>query len=136
MCSKLSFYFNVNSPTFISKEDIIQANPYIGNWLYTAPLYDNSNIKIGASSVNCYVQEDSDGKYLVRHFFTFFINGKGSISWQYTAINENPDPYFQTGFTAKARITSGTGDYVNSNGCLKLTPKSDGQSDVVISYKS
>jgi hypothetical protein len=133
MCSKLAFYYNVNDPNFISKEDIIQASPYIGNWLYTALLYDNNNIKIGTSSANCYVQEDSDGKYLVRHFFTYFINGKGSISWQYTNINEQPDSYFQT---AKARITSGTGDYVNANGCLKLTSKMDGRFDIVISYKS
>lgn len=37
--------------------------------------------------------------------------------------------------TAKARITSATGYYVNANGCVKLTPKADGHRDVVICYK-
>jgi hypothetical protein len=136
MCSKLVFYYNVNDPTFISKEEIIQATPYIGNWFFTFPLYDISNIKIGSSSVNVYVQEDSDGKYLARHFTTYYINGKGSISRQYANLSDQPNGYYISGVTTKGRITSGTGDYVNANGCVKLTPKADGSREIVISYKS
>jgi len=80
------------------------------------------------------VQENSDSKYLVRHFFTYFINGKGSISWQYCDINEQPIPYFQTGIIVKGRIISGTGDYVNANGYVIIIPKVDGRREVSISY--
>jgi len=72
----------------------------------------------------------------VRHFTTYYIDGKGSISWQYANLNDQPNAYYLLGVTAKARITSGTDDYVNSNGCVKLTPKVDGRRDIVISYKS
>jgi len=136
MCSKLAFYYNRNDPNFTSKEVIIQATPYIGNWFFTFPLYDNDNKKIGYKTGNTYVQEDSDGKYLVRHINTYFINGKGSISWQSAYINDKPNPYYPLGVTTKARIISGTGDYVNANGCLSIIPKIDGHRDVVISYKS
>jgi hypothetical protein len=51
-------------------------------------------------------------------------------------VNDQPNPYYPLGVTAKARITSATGDYVNANGCVKLTPKADGRRDVVICYKS
>ena len=136
MCSKLAFYFNRIDPNYEIKEVIIQANPYIGNWLNTTPLYDDNNIKIGYSSSNSYVQEDSDGKYLVRHFITCFINGKGSISWQYSTVNDKPNPYYPLGVTVKARITSGTGDYVRSNGYINIIPTVDGNRKVVISYKS
>jgi hypothetical protein len=57
---------------------------------------------------------------------TYYINGKGSISWQVANINDQPNGYYTLGVTEKARITSGTGDYVNANGCVKLTPKADG----------
>jgi len=136
MCSKLAFYYNRNDPNFTSKEVIIQATPYIGNWFFTFPLYDNDNKKIGNESSDAYVQEDSDGKYLVRDYSTFFINDKGSISWQSAYINEQPKPYFRPGIKVKARIISGTGDYVNANGCVNIIPKIDGHRDVVISYKS
>ena len=82
-----------------------------------------------------YIQEVETGKYLVRYLNTYFINGKWTISWQYAAVNDQPNPYYPLGTTAKARITSATGDYVNANGCVKLIPKSDGRRDVIICYK-
>jgi len=136
MCSKLVFYYDRNDPNFISKEEIIQTTPYIGQYLFTFSLYDNNNNKIGNQSSDCYVQEDSDGKYLVRNYSTFFINDKGSISWQSAHINDQPKPYFRPGIKVKARITSGTGDYVNANGCVNIIPKIDGRREVAISYKS
>jgi len=44
-------------------------------------------------------------------------------------VNDQPNPYYPLGVTAKARISS-------ANGCVKLTPKADGRRDVVICYKS
>jgi hypothetical protein len=126
MCSKLALYDNINEPNYKLKEVIIQSAPYIGNWFFTSILYDKNNIKIGYKSGNVYVQEDSNGKYLARHFTTYYIIGKGSISWQYANINDQPNANYPLGIVIKARITSGTGDYVNANGCVKLTPKADG----------
>ncbi len=134
MCSKLSFYFN--DLEFKTTEIVIQTAPYIGHWFITTPIYDNNDNVIGYKATDDYIQEVETGKYLVRYLITYFINEKGTISCQYAALNDKPNPYVSFGVTAKARITSATGDYVNSNGCVKLTQKADGRSDVVISYKS
>ncbi len=136
MCSKLSFYFNKNDPEFKSTEIVAQASPYIGHWFITTPIYDSKNKVIGYKATDDYIQEVGTNQYLVRYLNTYFINGKGTISWQYATVNDQPNPFYPLGVTAKARITSATGDYVNASGCVKLTPKADGQRDVVISYKS
>lgn len=134
MCSKLSFYFNDSE--FKTTEIVIQAAPYIGHWFVTTPIYNGKNKVIGYKAADDYIQEVGTGKYLVRYLITYFINGKGTISCQYASSNDKPNPYVSSGVTAKSRITSATGDYVNSNGCVKLTTKSDGRRNVVISYKS
>jgi len=135
MCSILSFHFNKNDPEFRSTERVVQAaDPYIGHWYITTPIYDNDNNFIGYKATDDYVQEISKGQYLVRYINTYFINGKGTISWQYASINDQPNPYYPLGVVAKARIKTATGDYVNANGCVKLTPKADGRREVVISY--
>ena len=72
----------------------------------------------------------------MRHFTTYYIDGKGSISWQYANLNDQPNAYYLLGVTVKARITSGTGAYVSSNGCINIIPKVDGGCEVSISYKS
>jgi len=105
-------------------------------WFITTPIYDSNSNIIGYKATDDYIQEVGTNKYLVRYFNTYFINGKGNISWQYAAVNDQPNPYYPLGVTAKGRITSATGYYVNVNGCVKLTPKADGRRDVVICYKS
>jgi hypothetical protein len=134
MCSKLSFYFNDSE--FKITEIVIKEAPYIGHWFVTCPIYNGNNKLIGYKAADDYIQEVETGKYLVRYLITYFINGKGTISCEYATPNDQPNPYLSFGVTAKARITSATGDYVNSNGCVKLTQKADGRSDIVISYKS
>lgn len=71
----------------------------------------------------------------MRYNNTYFLDGKGSISWEYANVSDLPNPYYPLGIVAKARITSATGSYANIKGCVSLTPQADGRRDVVISYK-
>lgn len=134
MQSKLSFYFNKNDPNFKSEEIIVETNPYIGHWFITTPIYDENNIKIGYKATDDYIQQVEDNRYLVRYNNTYFIDGKGTISWEYATNNNLPNPYYPIGTVAKARITSATGDYVGVRGCISLTPQIDGRRDVVINF--
>lgn len=135
MCSRLSFHFNKNDPNFKSSEIVVQKEPYIGHWFITTPIYDDNNVEIGYKTTDDYIQQVENNKYLVRYNNTYYINGKGTISWQYASVNVLPNPYYPLGTIAKARITSATGSYVKVNGCVSLTPQEDGRRDVVISYK-
>jgi len=136
MCSKLSFYFNKNDPELKATELIVQASPYVAHWFITAPIYDNNENMIGYEENDAYVQEVAIDKYLVRYVTTYFINGKGTISWQYATVNNQPNHFYPLGIILKARITSATGEYVNANGCIKLIARINGRRDVDISYKS
>ena len=135
MCSTLSFYFNKNDPNFYTKEIVVQTQPYIGHWFITTPIYDNNNNQIGYKATDDYIQQVCTNKYLVRYNNTYFIDGKGTISWNYATYNNAPNPYYPLGTVAKGRITSATGSFVNINGCVSLTPQADGRRDVVICYK-
>ena len=137
MCSKFAFYFNKNDPEFKSTEIVVKNSPYIGHWFITTPIYDSNNNKvIGHKATDDYIQEVDTNKFLVRYLNTYFINGKGTISRQYATVNDKPNPYYPLGIVAKSRITSSTGEYVNINGCVNLTPKEDGRRDVVIFYRN
>jgi hypothetical protein len=133
-CSKLSFYFNKNDPNFKTTEIVPQNQPYIGHWFITAPIYDSNNKQIGYKATDDYIQQVSENKYLVRYFNTYFIDNMGSISWEYSAINSQPNPYYPNG-TIKAKITSGTGKFVSVNGYVNLTSSADGKRDILITYK-
>lgn len=135
MCSKLSFYFNKNDPNFKSTELVAQKEPYIGHWFITSPIYNEKNVQIGYKATDDYVQQVGPNKYLVRYSNTYYIDGKGTISWEYASTSEAPNPYYSLGVVAKARITSGTGKYVSAKGYVSLTPQADGKRDVVITYK-
>jgi len=133
-CSKLSFSFNKNDPNFKTTEIVPQSKPYIGHWFITAPIYDKNNKQIGYKATDDYIQQVAENKYLVRYFNTYYIDGKGTISWEFSTINQQPNPYYPVG-TVKARITSGTGDFVKVNGYVNLTSNADGRRDIVIYYK-
>jgi len=135
MCSKLSFHFNKNDPDFKSEEIVVEVKPYVGHWFITAPIYDDNNVKIGYKATDDYVQQVADNKYLVRYNNTYFIEGKGTISWEYANESAVPNPFYPLSVVAKARITSATGEYVSKFGCVSLTPKEDGRRDVIITYK-
>lgn len=133
VCSKLSFYFDKNDPNFISTQIVVQRSPYIGHWFITAPIYNNEGRAIGYKATDDYVQEVTEEVYLVRYANTYFFD-EGTISWEYASTSSAPDPYYKPNVVAKARITSGTGDFLKTIGNVSLTPLADGKRNVVVTY--
>ena len=70
--------------------------------------------------------------YLIENTYTF---ENGSISWEYVFKNGEPNIYYPVGIPAIGRIVSGTGEFVNANGFVKLVPAVDGKRYVTIKYK-
>lgn len=133
--SILSFHFNKNDPEFKSQEIVVEDDPYIGHWFITTPIYDDDNNRIGYKATDDYIQQVEKDKYLVRYNNTYFIDGKGTISWEYANVNNLPNPFYPLGTTAKAKITSVTGSFFNTKGFVSLTPRADGRRDVNICYE-
>jgi len=90
--------------------------------------------KIGYKVSDDYIQEVDKNKYIVRLNNTYYIEGKGSISWLYVFENNVPQIYYPVNVEVASTIISGTGDYFGKTGTITLFPKPDGSRLVTISF--
>ena len=58
----------------------------------------------------------------------------GSISWEYAFKNNTHIINYPVGIPAMGRIVSGTGEFANIKGYVKLIPNADGMRYVKIKY--
>jgi len=49
---------------------------------------------------------------LVRIYNTYFIEGKGTINWKYSFINDKPNFLYPVGVMAESNIVLGTGIFL------------------------
>lgn len=132
----LSFYFSTKDREFISTPLAVNNKPdnYISHVFVKTPIYDFTDKKIGYKVSDDYVQQVDKDKYVVRLNNTYYINGKGSISWQYVFLNNKPEIYYPINEAAVSNIISGTGTYFGLKGSVSLFPKPDGSRYVNISF--
>jgi len=131
----LSFYFTTKDKNFKTTTIVVQDKPrYISHSFVETPVYDFSDKKIGYKVSDDYIQEVASNKYIVRLNNTYYIEGKGSISWLYVFENNIPEIFYPVNVEAASTIISGTGDYFGKTGTVTLFPKSDGTRLVTISF--
>jgi len=131
----LSFYFSSKDPNFKTNTVVVQDLPrYISHSFVETPIYDFSEKKIGYKVSDDYIQQVDTNKYIVRLNNTYYIEGKGSISWLYVFENSKPEIYYPINVGASSTIISGTGDYFGKTGTVTLFPKPDGSRLVTISF--
>ena len=131
----LSFFFSAKDPDFKTTTVVVQQTPrYISHSFVETPIYDFNNKKIGYKVSDDYVQEVESKKYIVRLNNTYYIDGKGSISWLYVFENDKPEIYYPINVQAASTIISGTGDYFGKSGTVTLFPKQDGSRLVTVSF--
>ena len=133
----LSFNFSIHDPNF--KTHAVQVtndipNNYISHGFVSTPIYDSFNVQIGYKCSDDYVQQVSENEYMVRINNTYYINNKGTISWQYAFINHVPSYFYPVGINASGNITSATGEYFGKTGAVSLIPNSDGTRDVTVVF--
>jgi hypothetical protein len=136
-CStKLSFYFDINDPQFFSKTNVVNpsATNLIEHVFINTPIYNNCGVQIGYKSSDDVLQQIGVNKYIVKINNTYFIEGKGTINWQYSFITDKPSVYYPIGIEAKSTIVSGTGCYIGSQGTVSLMPLVTGRRNVTIKF--
>ena len=137
----LIIYIWLNILVFIFQQKILILNrlqqkflTHVAHAFVSTPIYDNFNIEIGYKCSDDYIQQVSEDKYLVRINNTYYINGKGSINWQYSFLNDTPSYFYPIGVLASSNITSTTGDYFGKSGAVALLPTEDGKRSVTIGF--
>jgi hypothetical protein len=131
----LSFYFSTKDSNFQTKTNVVQETPnYISHSFVETPIYDFSDKKIGFKVSDDYIQQVETNKYIVRLNNTYYIEGKGSISWLYVFENNKPEIYYPVNVEAASTIISGTGEYFGKTGTVTLFPKPDGTRLVTVSF--
>jgi hypothetical protein len=140
MSLPLNFYFTTKDPNFIVNTNVISDNPnnYLSHVFVRAPLYsfDNNPIPIGYKVTDDYVQQVAEKKYIIRLNNTYYLEGKGSISWQYVFENNKPEVYYPINQLAASNIISSTGEYFGKTGTVSLFPKDDGSRLVNVTFNN
>ena len=114
---------------------VVEEKPrYISHSFVETPIYDFSDKKIGYKVSDDYIQQVETNKYIVRLNNTYYLEGKGSISWLYVFENNKPEIYYPVNVQAASTIISGTGEYFGKTGTVTLFPKLDGTRLVTVSF--
>ena len=132
----LNFYFSTKDPEFSTNTTVVPSKPgnYVSHVFVTAPLYDFTDTRIGYKVTDDYVQQIGPNKYIVRLNNTYYLDGKGSISWQYVFENDKNTVFYPINQLAASNIISGTGEYYGKNGFVSLFPKADGSRVVNVTF--
>jgi hypothetical protein len=132
----LNFYFSVKDHEFTTTTNVVSSTPgqYISHAFVKAPIYDFTNTQIGYKVSDDYVQQVEQNKYIVRLNNTYYIDGKGTVSWQYVFENDKNTVFYPPNITASSNIISTTGDFYGKNGFVSLFPKLDGSRIVNVTF--
>ena len=134
MSEYLSFYFNINDPKFKTYEVILNEYNFISHAFISSPIYDDFGVEIGYKVSDDYIQEVDEHKYMVRINSTYYIKDKGTITWQYSFINNKPSFYYPINELANSNIVSTTGAYFGKKGVVSLNPTKDGKRQVTVAF--
>lgn len=134
---KLKFSFNIYDKK--TATNTIVAVPsygdYVSHVFVKAPIYDNNNKQIGWKVADDYVQHLEENLYSVIINSTYHLFDRGTISWKYSFTKNEPTVYYPLNKVAKSAIISGTGEFANVTGSVKLLATSDGNRKVEINYE-
>ncbi len=136
MAQILSFNFSVKDPEFKTWANEVKnpiPNNFIEHAFISTPIYDDFGVKIGYKVSDDYVQQVSENEYMVRISNTYYIQNKGTISWNYAFLNDKPSYFYPIG-VAKSNITSTTGEYLGRTGAVILEPFADGLRKVQVVF--
>ena len=135
----LNFYFTTKDPEFVTTTTVVPSSThdnYISHVFVKAPIYDFTDTKIGYKVTDDYVQQVKSKKYIVRLNNTYYIDDKGSISWQYVFENDNKNVYYPVNKVVASNIIATTGEYYGKTGKVSLFPKPDGSRIVNVTFDS
>ncbi len=118
---KIFFSYNYENPN--NKEIIELSNVskhFIGIGFFDTEILNENKEPIGHVVYNYFIQEVKENKFAVRYQATFFVEEKGTISWEFSIIQDSPNCFYSLENLVNARITTSTGIYGNSTGKVYL----------------
>ena len=132
----LNLYFTTKDPEFTTTTTVVSSKPneYISHVFVKTPLYDFANKQIGYKVSDDYVQQVAENKYIVRLNNTYYLEDKGSISWQYVFENDKNTVFYPVNNLAASNIISTTGEFFGNSGVVSLFPKPDGTRIVNVTF--
>ena len=132
----LSFYFTKEDPGFSTTTTVVPSTPgnYISHVFVRAPIYDFTDKLIGYKVSDDYVQQVAEKKFIIRLNNTYYLEGRGSISWQHVFENDKNEVFYPVNVTAASNIISTTGEFYGKSGAVSLFPKSDGTRVVNVTF--
>jgi phosphoribosylformylglycinamidine (FGAM) synthase-like amidotransferase family enzyme len=132
----LNFYFTTKDPKFETHTTVVSSEPgnYISHVFVKAPLYDFTDKLIGYKVTDDYVQQVAENKYIVRLNNTYYLEGRGTVSWQYVFENNTNTVFYPVNINASSNIISTTGEFYGNSGMVSLFPKSDGSRLVNVTF--
>jgi hypothetical protein len=134
--TKLKLNFNIGDKK-ASTQTIVAVpsyGDYVSHVFIKIPIYNSKKEQIGWKVADDYVQHLDDNLYSIIINSTYHIFDKGSISWKYSFLKNEPTVYYPLNKVIKSAIISGTGDYADINGSVKLLATADGNRKVEIDY--
>jgi len=136
----VKFFFDKNDPEFISNTVVLDDTPgnYISHVFIKCPIYKKYSCgdskQIGYKVSDNYVQQVDTDKYLIRINSTYYFNNGGTVSWQYSFLNDVPEVYYPLNEMVTSNIISTTGCYLGKKGYVNLIPTEDGLRKVKIVF--
>ncbi len=118
---KIFFSYNYENPN--NKEIIELSNDskhFIGIGFFDTEILNENKEPIGYVVYNYFIQEIKENKFAVRYQATFFVEEKGTISWEFSIIQECPNCFYSLENLVNARITTCTGIYEDNKGKVYL----------------
>jgi len=135
--SSLHLYFMEKDQRYTVNNVVIDdtAGNYISSTFLTTPVYDLTKKEIGYNATNRHIDQNGD-KYVIRINSTYYIYGRGSISWQYVFEHDSSDIFYPEGGVIDSNIISTLGDYYGKNGTISLFIEADGLITVNITFNN
>lgn len=132
----LNFYFTIKDPEFTTTTTVVssKSDEYISHVFVKTPIYDFTNTQIGYKVSDDYVQQVASNKYIVTLNNTYYLEGKGTVSWQHTFENDKNTVFYPVDQLAASNIIATTGEFYGNTGFVSLFPKSDGTRIVNITF--
>ena len=89
---------------------------------------------IGYKVSDDYVQQVAENKYIIRLNNTYYLEGRGSVSWQHVFENDKNTVFYSVDVSAASNIISTTGEFYGNTGVVSLFPKKDGTRVVNVTF--
>ena len=134
MSQVIAFNFSINDPAGRTTTSVVPSstNNYVAHSFLQIPIYNVAGVQIGYKVSDDYIQQIAANQFAVRISSTYFIQGQGTITWNASFVNTQPNFLYPVGTIVTSNIVSTSGTYLGRTGRVALLANADGSRNVLI----